>query len=65
MEYYLLNFTDKETGSERLVNVPNITQPESGRSWMQIQVTWLQNMHCSLLRGKSYPEASHIIIAIL
>lgn len=49
MEYYLPHFTDKETGPERSVNVPKVTQPESGRTWMQIQATWLHNMHFSLL----------------
>lgn len=49
MECYLPHFTDNETGSERSVNVPKVTQPESGRTWMQIQATWLHNMHFSLL----------------
>lgn len=49
MEYYLPHFTDKETGSERLINVPKVTHSESGRTWMQIQATWLQKMYFSLL----------------
>ena len=58
-DYYLPRFTDKKTDSERLVNVPKVTQPESSRTWMQIQATWLQYMRFSLLCyptlwGKSY-----------
>lgn len=56
-EYYLY-FTDNKTGTERLINFPNITQLVNGRAGIWTQATWFQSPVLSyMLRGNVLPCA--------